>query len=228
MAIDYIYRKDRKPKTIYAHNLDSHSRNHFSQQLEVMNRHSVKNQYLHYKMSFHPSENVSNKLLQTLTKELIIDHDLEDNQVLSVSHGNTDHIHQHILCNRLSFGLNLTSDSHIGIRSKKLAQKLEKKYGLMTIEDLKKEYASEINVIIAQSEDEWDMAEQLKHEGYVPWLNDQEEVVFKIRDSKIKVSPSLLDNENENKLIRFINRIHENDTEQEHQIITNERQQRTF
>lgn len=187
-AMDYLLQEKKNPFLVYSNHLDTGgTKNHITNQFEVMWKESVVNQFSHYKMSFHPSENPSNELLHRLSKEVVSDHQLKENQVLTVRHHDSSCHHVHLLANRLSFEMQMISDSHLGLRSKRLAKELEAKYQLKNIEDIKGEHVETINSIIENASDPWDMVEQMRYEGIGSWIAEEDEIFFQMKDSKIQI-----------------------------------------
>lgn len=85
----------------------------------------------HIILSFHQDDHPSDELMQEMAGEYLAQMDLVNTQVAIVKHTDTGHIHLHIVVNMVDNDGNAISDSWIGLRGKKVAQKLTQEYGLI-------------------------------------------------------------------------------------------------
>lgn len=84
----------------------------------------------HIILSFHPDDSPSDELMQELAQEYLSRMDLLNTQVSIVKHTDTRHPHLHIVVNMVDNDGKVISDSWIGLRGKKVAQRLTQEYGL--------------------------------------------------------------------------------------------------
>ena len=84
----------------------------------------------HIILSFHPDDSPSDELMQELAQEYLSGLDLLNTQVAIVKHTDTRHPHLHIVVNMVDNDGKTISDSWIGLRGKKVAQRLTREYGL--------------------------------------------------------------------------------------------------
>lgn len=87
------------------------------------------------------SKNMTKAELRQLSREFLqgLGVDLENDQFISFVHTDKDHIHCHILLNRVRRNGQLINDQYIGRRSQEIAHALSKKYGLISARDKMKE-----------------------------------------------------------------------------------------
>lgn len=86
---------------------------------------------LHCILSFYPGEKVRNESMLKIAKEYLEKLGIKDTQYVITKHFDKGHPHLHIIANLVNDHGKSISDSWIGLRGKKAAQELTKKYELI-------------------------------------------------------------------------------------------------
>lgn len=84
----------------------------------------------HIILSYYPGETVRKELMAQIAQEYLQVIGVKNTQFLVVKHNDRDHLHTHIIFNRVNNDGATISDSFLGLRGKKAAQVLTEKYGL--------------------------------------------------------------------------------------------------
>ncbi|HEU5053052.1 MAG TPA: relaxase/mobilization nuclease domain-containing protein [Hanamia sp.] len=99
-------------------------------ELQQSLRGSLTKAVFHGIISFYPGEKVEDKMMAKIARKYLIEMKITDTQFAIVKHIDKNHSHLHILANLVNDKGEAIKDSWIGLRGKKVAQKLTKKYGL--------------------------------------------------------------------------------------------------
>lgn len=160
----------------------------------------------HGAISFAHSDNVTDDLMLSITKDYLNGLGLTNNQYMVVKHQDTKHEHLHLVINRISFDGKVVDDFQCGYRTMKLMQKLEKKYNLVRAVDQpnkrKEEIAAEIEVGLLNQESVGEILHRIELLGYsieynktstgnirgVSFKDDKKGIVFKASDIKRQYS----------------------------------------
>jgi len=81
-------------------------------------------------ISFYPGEKIEDKLMAEIAREYLAEMKITDTQFAIVKHIDKNHSHLHILANLVNNNGETIKDNWIGLKGKKVAQKLTQKYGL--------------------------------------------------------------------------------------------------
>ncbi|MGN6605375.1 MAG: relaxase/mobilization nuclease domain-containing protein [Ginsengibacter sp.] len=93
-------------------------------------RASLTKAVFHGIISFYPGEKIEDKRMAAIAEEYLAEMKMTDTQFVIVKHIDKNHLHLHLLANLVNNKGEVIKDSWIGLRGKKIAQKLTKKYGL--------------------------------------------------------------------------------------------------
>ena len=93
-------------------------------------RPSLTKAVFHGILSFYPGEKIEDKTMAEIAKEYLLEMKIRDTQFVIVKHIDKNHQHLHIIANLVNNNGNTIKDSWIGLKGKKVAQKLTVKYGL--------------------------------------------------------------------------------------------------
>jgi Relaxase/Mobilisation nuclease domain len=85
----------------------------------------------HAILSFYPGEKPSDELMQEIAEKYLKALEIENTQYAISKHTDKAHLHLHILANMVNNEGRVISDSWIGLRGKKIAQKLTEEYKLV-------------------------------------------------------------------------------------------------
>ncbi len=93
-------------------------------------RPSLTKAVFHGIISFYPGEKIEDKMMAGIAKDYLQEMKIIDTQFAIVKHIDKNHSHLHILANLVNNNGETIKDNWIGLKGKKVAQKLTKKYGL--------------------------------------------------------------------------------------------------
>lgn len=99
-------------------------------ELQQSLRPSLTKAVFHGIISFYPGEKIEDKMMAEIAKEYLAEMKITNTQFAIVKHIDKNHSHMHILANLVNNNGEAIKDNWIGLRGKKIAQKLTKKYGL--------------------------------------------------------------------------------------------------
>lgn len=135
-CIDYCLNKYKTPVILSSFGVHGTDVNQLTQQYEMIAglRPNVTKKVWHGCVSFAYADEVNDALMVKIAEDYIKELNLDNNQYMVVQHNDTRHRHLHIIVNRIQFDGNITRDYRCGYRTKKVMQKLEKKYGLVQAE----------------------------------------------------------------------------------------------
>lgn len=81
-------------------------------------------------LSFYPGEKIEDKMMAEIAREYLREMKITDTQFAIVKHIDKNHSHLHIIANLVNNKGEAIKDNWIGLKGKKIAQKLTRKYGL--------------------------------------------------------------------------------------------------
>jgi hypothetical protein len=93
-------------------------------------RPSLTKAVFHGIISFYPGEKIEDNMKAEIAREYLAEMKITDTQFAIVKHIDKNHSHLHILANLVNNNGETIKDNWIGLKGKKIAQKLTKKYGL--------------------------------------------------------------------------------------------------
>ena len=92
---------------------------------------SLKQSVLHAILSYYPGEEITDEKMKLIAKEYLEELCIKNTQFLLVRHTDRSHQHVHIVVNRVDNNGNTIKDNWVGLRGKKVAQKLTLKHELV-------------------------------------------------------------------------------------------------
>ena len=99
-------------------------------ELQQSLRPSLTKAVFHGIISFYPGEKIEDKMMAEIAREYLAEMKITDTQFAIVKHIDKNHSHLHILANLVNNNGETIKDNWIGLKGKKIAQKLTTKYGL--------------------------------------------------------------------------------------------------
>ena len=93
-------------------------------------RPSLTKAVFHGIISFYPGEKIEDTMMAAIAREYLVEMKITDTQFAIVKHIDKNHSHLHIIANLVNNNGETIKDNWIGLKGKKVAQKLTKKYGL--------------------------------------------------------------------------------------------------
>src|ERR1043165_8240139 len=94
-------------------------------------RPSLKKAVFHGILSFYPGEKIEDQKMVEIAKEYLQEMKIVDTQFAIVKHIDKNHSHLHIIANLVNNKGEAIKDNWIGLKGKKVSQKLTIKYGLI-------------------------------------------------------------------------------------------------
>lgn len=166
--------------------------------------------FWHQCFSFPKEENPSNELLEKITIDFALDFGFFERQMIAFRHYDKEHHHFHIISNRLDLdGKNAVKTSNNYYRINTFCRKMEKKYGLKSVEigrtnkidgkenPISNKYADDLRATIdiflpkAQSIDEF--AKMMQKQGYM--IEKGRGITFVLPKNNIRIKGSDLGKE---------------------------------
>lgn len=92
---------------------------------------SLKQPVLHAILSYYPGEEITDEKMKQIAKEYLEELGIKNTQFLLVRHTDRKHQHVHIVVNRVDNDGKTIKDNWVGLRGKKVAQKLTLKHELV-------------------------------------------------------------------------------------------------
>jgi len=107
----------------------------------------LKSPVQHIILSYYPGEKISNEKMAEIAKEYLEKLGIKNTQYVVVKHNDKDHLHTHILFNRVDNDGRTIKDNWLGLRGKKMAQELTQKHDLIPAlkKDLKLTHVQNLN-----------------------------------------------------------------------------------
>ena len=85
----------------------------------------------HSILSFYPGEKPSDEIMKEIAKKYLAELGITNTQVAITKHTDRAHLHMHIVSNMVNNDGKAINDSWIGLRGKKIAQRLTEEYKLI-------------------------------------------------------------------------------------------------
>jgi hypothetical protein len=107
----------------------------------------LKSPVQHIILSYYPGEKISPEKMAEIAREYLENLGIRNTQFVVVKHNDKDHLHTHILFNRVDNDGRTIKDNWLGLRGKKTAQQLTQKYELVPAlkKDLKLTHVKSMN-----------------------------------------------------------------------------------
>ncbi|MEP0987515.1 relaxase/mobilization nuclease domain-containing protein [Ekhidna sp.] len=223
-CVNYCLDEQKSPEILDTNGIMIGSKKEITQQFNAIRklRPQVSKAVWHTPIAFAISDKVDNELMQTISRDYIKEMKLMNNQYLVVKHNDTRHPHMHLIINRIGYDGEAVSDRFNSVRTMKVMQKFEKKYGLtVAIEQgniRKMTIKSEIKTSIKRRESFDQTMKRIKTMGYEITINKTSKgklngVSFKHSDDKIIYKASQIDRS----LPRMLKTLHQA-LEQQHEM----------
>lgn len=139
--------------------------------------------YFHAVLSFYPGEKPTDEMMVEIGRKYLEEIGITDTQFAFTKHTDKAHLHLHIIANMVNNQGESISDSWIGARGKRAAQKLTKEYGLVPAE--KKNLA-------LTNLDALDQSERNRYQIYtaimnsLPTCRNMDELVARLKEQDIE------------------------------------------
>lgn len=163
-AVRYVCRQEIAPEILATEGVRAHDWRLMAE--DFINQHelrpSKKQACFHSVLSFHPTEKPDNVTLVEIAKKYLEGVGITNTQYAVVKHSEKNHLHLHIIANMVNNDGKSIPDNWIGLKGKKMAQKLTDEYKLIpairkdltltNLEALSESEANKYKIYIAISE----------------------------------------------------------------------------
>lgn len=128
----YLCENTRRAEVILSEGVRDYDHKLMAQDFEQQRRYnpSLQSPVQHIILSYYPGEKLDNEQLAEIAKEYLEKTGISNTQFVVVKHNDRDHLHTHIVCNRVNNDGKTIRDSFLGLRGKKAAQALTLHHGL--------------------------------------------------------------------------------------------------
>ncbi|MDP4286186.1 MAG: relaxase/mobilization nuclease domain-containing protein [Bacteroidota bacterium] len=99
-------------------------------EMQQASRPSLTKAVFHGIISFYPGEKIEDRMMAAIAKKYLLEMKITNTQFATVKHIDKNHSHLHILANLVNNNGKTIKDNWIGLKGKKIAQKLTIEYGL--------------------------------------------------------------------------------------------------
>ena len=136
----------------------------------------------HAILSFAPDDKVDDKMMSDIALEYLVEMGLANTQIAVVKHTDKAHLHVHLLANLVDNDGKSIKDSWMGLKGKKIAQRLTKKYGL--IPAIKKDLTKTHQEALSE-------AEAARYKIYqtiqatLPFCNTLDDLIYRLKKGDI-------------------------------------------
>lgn len=203
-CVNYCLDEQKSPEILDVNGIMVGSKKEITQQFNAIRklRSQVSKAVWHTPIAFALSDKVDNQLMRTIARDYIKQMKLMNNQYLVVRHNDTKHPHMHLIINRIGYDGEAVSDGFNSVRTLKVMQKFEKKYGLtIAIEQgniRKLTIKDQIESALKRRESFDQAIQKIKALGYEVSINKTSKgmlngVSFKHQDDKIIYKASQID-----------------------------------
>ena len=132
-AVRYVCRQEIEPEILATEGVRAHDWRLMAE--DFINQHelrpSKKQACFHSVLSFHPTEKPDNETLVEIAKKYLEGIGITNTQYAIVKHSEKKHLHLHVIANMVNNDGKSIPDNWIGLKGKKLAQKLTDEYKLI-------------------------------------------------------------------------------------------------
>jgi Relaxase/Mobilisation nuclease domain len=131
-AIQYVCREDKHAQILSVEGVRDHSVKLMIRDFERQHslRPEKKQACFHGILSFYPGENPDDQKIREIAGKYLEGLDIRNTQTAIMKHSDKEHLHVHLIVNMVNNQGQSISDKWIGLRGKKLSQKLTQEYKL--------------------------------------------------------------------------------------------------
>ncbi len=131
-ACKYICEDEKRALVLGGEGVRTHNYKFMAQDFDMQRnlRPSLKKAVFHGILSFYPGEKIDDVKMIKITKEYLSEMGITNTQYVITKHTDRDHLHLHVIANRVNNNGETIKDNWIGLKGKKIAQKLTLKHEL--------------------------------------------------------------------------------------------------
>jgi hypothetical protein len=131
-CIQYCLDPKKDPEILVSNGIYEGSANQLIHQFKMISEQApnVKKPVWHSTISFAYNDKVNLELMKNVADDFLKEMKLDNNQYVIIKHNDTEHVHAHLVINRIGFDGSVARDWKCKYKTMKVMQELEKKYGL--------------------------------------------------------------------------------------------------
>ncbi len=145
-ALEYIFRETKLKNKLLIQNLCGDTAERIYEEMSLVNQFNsrCRNKFLRIEIGIAPKDDAGMnwKRLQGIACEFIQAMQLQEHQVVAVTHKDTDNLHIHIIANRMSMNGVVYDTTFVSNKAARVAEELSRKHGLTIANEIrsKKQY----------------------------------------------------------------------------------------
>ena len=142
-ALEYIFRETKLKNKLLIQNLCGDTAERIYKEMSLVNRFNsrCRNKFLRMEIGIAPKDEAGMnwKRLQGIACEFIQAMQLQEHQVVAVTHKDTDNLHIHIIANRMSMSGAVYDTTFVSNKAARVAEELSRKHGLTIANEIRAE-----------------------------------------------------------------------------------------
>lgn len=142
-ALEYIFRETKLKNKLLIQNLCGDTAERIYKEMSLVNRFNsrCRNKFLRMEIGIAPKDEAGMnwKKLREIACEFIQAMQLQEHQVVAVTHKDTDNLHIHVIANRMSMNGVVYDTTFVGNKAARVAEELSRKHGLMIANEIRAE-----------------------------------------------------------------------------------------
>lgn len=143
MALEYIFRETKLKNKLLVQNLCGDTAERIYEEMNLVNRFNsrCRNKFLRMEIGIAPKDEAGMdwKKLREIACEFIQAMKLQEYQVVTVAHKDTDNLHIHIIANRMSMNGAVYDTTFVSNKAARVAEELSRKHGLTIANEIRAE-----------------------------------------------------------------------------------------
>ena len=143
MALEYIFRETKLKNKLLVQNLCGDTAERIYNEMSLVNQFNsrCRNKFLRMEIGIAPKDEAGMnwKKLQGIAYEFIQAMNLQEYQVVAVTHKDTDNLHIHIIANRMSMNGVVYDTTFVSNKAARVAEELSRKHGLTIANEIQAE-----------------------------------------------------------------------------------------
>lgn len=142
-ALEYIFRETKFKNKLLIQNLCGDTAERIYEEMSLVNRFNsrCRNKFLRMEIGIAPKDEAGMnwKRLQGIACEFIQAMQLQEHQVVAVTHKDTDNLHIHIIANRMNMNGAVYDTTFVSNKAARVAEELSRKHGLTIANEIRAE-----------------------------------------------------------------------------------------
>ncbi len=142
-ALEYIFRETKLKNKLLIQNLCGYTAERIYEEMNLVNRFNsrCRNKFLRMEIGIAPKDEAGMdwKKLREIACEFIQAMKLQEYQVVTVAHKDTDNLHIHIIANRMSMNGAVYDTTFVSNKAARVAEELSRKHGLTIANEIRAE-----------------------------------------------------------------------------------------